>query len=88
MSFPIIVKPSFRNNSLEYCFSFRLNTICFVVAGDYGETFDGEIKHFVDGLLHKRDFMKGVRGEDAVKDLKVIEAAYESSKIGTWVQIS
>jgi predicted dehydrogenase len=57
------------------------------VAGDYGETFNNEIKHFVEGILHNRDFMKGVRGENAVQDLKVIEAAYRSSKTRSMVQV-
>ncbi len=39
-------------------------------------------------VLHKTDFMKGVRGQDAVEDLRVIEAAYKSSKLGSMTQIN
>ena len=41
----------------------------------------------VEGLLKQGNFMKGITGQDAVEDLKVIEAAYESSKHGNRVQI-
>lgn len=54
---------------------------------NFGSTFDREIKHFVECILTDKQFMVGVRGEDALKDIEIIEAAYMSAKNGETIPI-
>jgi predicted dehydrogenase len=49
------------------------------VESDYSSSFDSEIRHFCESVRSGGDFVKGVRGRDALNDLRVIEAAYRSS---------
>lgn len=55
---------------------------------DYGASFDREVRHFVECLVNDRDFMKGVQVTEAVKDMKVIEAAYRSAREKKKVRIA
>lgn len=45
---------------------------------NFGSTFPSEIDHFVTCLIENKDFMVGVRGEDARKDIEIVEACYKS----------
>lgn len=47
---------------------------------NFGSTFDREVEHFVECLQEEREFMDGVTGEDALKDIEIVEAAYISAR--------
>jgi len=53
----------------------------------YRLSYQKEVQHFINCLISGEEFFDGVRGESALKDLRVITAAYESSKRGRIMRI-
>lgn len=52
----------------------------------YNLGYVGEIRHFMDCILNDRDSRVGLRGIDGLEALRVVEAIYESARLGVTVK--